>query len=176
VRPLLRITRADIIVYLKGLNQPFREDSTNSDPSYTRNRIRAELLPYLAERYNPAVAAALARLAEQAEEIYRDEEIAAVSLLTAAELPRAGTILVFGRARLAAAPRRHTRAALRLAWAREGWPLDAMSYDAWGRLAGVAYGDADQLDLPGRIRARIRGRVLQLGPIRSVCDGRDVTK
>ena len=163
VRPLLQTTRAEIIAYLNLLGQPFRVDSTNSDLNYTRNRIRSELLPQLAACYNPAVARVLARLAEQAEEAYRDEEAAAVSLLSAAELPRAGATLVFDRARLAAAPRRLTRAALRLAWAREGWPLDAMNYDAWERLAGLVYGEGRAADLPGGVRARVREHVLQLG-------------
>ena len=95
VRPLLQTTRTEILAYLAQLEQPFREDSTNRDPSYTRNRIRLELLPYLAGRYNPAVAVALARLAEQADELFRDEETAAANLLSAAELPRAGTMLIF---------------------------------------------------------------------------------
>jgi tRNA(Ile)-lysidine synthase len=176
VRPLLQTTRREIIAYLSQLNQPYREDSTNRDLAYTRNRIRLELLPYLAERYNPAVATALARLAEQADEVYRDEEAAAVSLLSAAELPRAGTILIFDRARLAAAPRRLTRAMLRFAWTREGWPLDAMNYDAWERLAGLVQGQAAGLDLPGRIRACIRGQVLQLGPVKSGGADKDKAK
>ncbi len=154
VRPLLQTTRAEIIAYLASLDQPFRIDSTNSDLSYTRNRIRGELLPHLATHYNPAVSRVLARLAEQADELYRDEAAAAVSLLSAAELPRAGLMLIFDRARLAAAPRRLTRAALRLAWAREGWPLDSMNYAAWERLAGLAYGEDRAVDLPGSVQAR----------------------
>jgi tRNA(Ile)-lysidine synthase len=176
VRPLLQTTRSEIIAYLDQLQQPYREDSTNRNPAFTRNRIRLELLPYLAERYNPAVATALARLAEQADEVFRDEEAAAASLLSAAELPRAGTMLVFDRARLAAAPRRLTRAALRFAWAREGWPLDAMGYDAWDRLAGLVQGEAGGLDLPGSIRARLRGQVLQIGPKESGGNDKDDAK
>ena len=164
VRPLLRTTRAEVLAYLAGLQQPFRTDSTNSDPSYMRNRIRSELLPLLATRFNPAVASVLARLADQAGEAHRDEEAAAGGLLSAAELPRAGATLVFDRGRLAAAPRSLTRAALRLAWAREGWPLDAMTYDAWERLAGLAHGEGTAADLPGPIRGRVRGHILQLGP------------
>jgi tRNA(Ile)-lysidine synthase len=164
VRPLLQTTRAEIVAYLDSLKQPFREDSTNSDPSFTRNRIRAELLPHLAARYNPAVSRTLARLAEQVEEVYSDEAAAALDLLTAAELPRAGLILIFDRTQLAAAPRRLTRAALRLAWAREGWPLDPMTYEAWERLADLVHEEGAAADLPGRMRGRVRGRVLQLGP------------
>ena len=104
--------------------------------------------------------------------MYRDEEAAAVRLLTAAELPRAGAMLVFDLGRLAAAPRRLTRSALRLAWSREGWPLDPMTYDAWERLAGLVYGEGTAADLPGRIRGRVRGRVLQLGPVAPPGDGR----
>jgi tRNA(Ile)-lysidine synthase len=176
VRPLLQTTRSEIIAYLCQLHQPFREESTNRDPAYTRNRIRLELLPYLAERYNPAVATALARLAEQADEVFQEEEAAAVSLLSAAELPRAGTMLVFDQARLAAAPRRLTRAALRFAWAREAWPLDAMNYDAWDRLAGLVHEEAGGLDLPGSVHARLRGQVLQVGPIKSGGDDTDNVK
>src|SRR5262249_20878757 len=82
------------------------QDASNADLRLTRNRIRHELLPHLAARYNPAVEAALARLAEQAAEAYRAEEDEAAALLGAAELPRAGTVLVFDAARLAAAPGR----------------------------------------------------------------------
>ena len=103
----------------------------------------------------------LARLAEQAEEAYRDEEAVAVSLLSAAELP-AGATLVFDRARLAAAPHRLTRAALRLASAREGWPRrhELRRLGAPGR-AGLrrraTRGPA------GQRRTRVREHVLQLG-------------
>jgi len=175
VRPLLQTTRAEIIAYLTALDQPFREDPTNRDPAFTRNRIRHELLPHLAARYNPAASLALARLAEQAEEVFRDEEEAAGRLLTSAELPRAGAMLVLDRPLLAAAPRRLTRSALRLAWAREGWPLDPMTYDAWERLAGLVYGEETAADLPGRIRGQVRGRVLQLGPVAPPGDGRTET-
>ena len=167
VRPLLRTTRAEIVAYLDQMNQEFREDSTNHDVTYTRNRIRLQLLPYLAERYNPAIAAALGRLAEQADEVFQDEESAAISLVSSAELPRAGAMLVFDRARLTAAPPRITRAALRFVWARESWPLDAMGFDAWGRLTDLAHGKAGSLDLPGGVHARLRGQVLQIGPLKS---------
>ncbi len=165
VRPLLGVTRADIVTYLKELGQPYREDHSNADLAFTRNRIRHELLPLLAGRYNPAVSQVLGRLAEQAAELYRQEEEAARALLVAVELPRAGDLLVFDRGRLAAAPRHRAREALRLAWEREGWPAGAMGYLQWDRLAGLAHGEATALDLPGDIRACARGRVVQLGPI-----------
>ena len=54
VRPLLQVTRNQIQNYLSEHGLAFRTDSSNSDLSFLRNRIRHELLPIL-ETYNPAV-------------------------------------------------------------------------------------------------------------------------
>ena len=69
LRPLLEARRAGIASWLREIGQPWREDASNADRSFTRNRIRHELLPQLAE-YNPRVEEQLARLATLA----RDEE------------------------------------------------------------------------------------------------------
>ena len=45
LRPFLQTRRAEIEFFLKSINQPWREDSTNSDTAFTRNKIRHELLP-----------------------------------------------------------------------------------------------------------------------------------
>jgi len=47
LRPLLKMTRADVIEYLKEKNISWREDSTNTDEKYLRNRIRRSLIPLL---------------------------------------------------------------------------------------------------------------------------------
>ncbi len=67
LRPFLNTRRAEIEAYLNQLNQPWREDSTNTDTAYTRNRIRHELLPQLRE-YNPSLDQTLSNLAELARE------------------------------------------------------------------------------------------------------------
>ncbi len=51
IRPLLWTPRADIEEYLKEEGQTWCMDSTNSDSSYLRNRIRNELLPLLNDRF-----------------------------------------------------------------------------------------------------------------------------
>lgn len=65
-RPMLQVNRAEILSYLAGRNLAYLTDETNTDTSYLRNRIRAELLPLIKERYSPAVREALARLAQSA--------------------------------------------------------------------------------------------------------------
>jgi tRNA(Ile)-lysidine synthase len=69
LRPLLDATRGQVVAWLEAIGQPWREDSTNADLAYTRNRIRQQLLPELAT-YNPQVTAQLAQLATLA----RDDE------------------------------------------------------------------------------------------------------
>ena len=62
VRPLLETQRAEIERYLAERNMTACIDQTNAEPIYTRNKIRLELLPYLAEQYNENIIAALNRL------------------------------------------------------------------------------------------------------------------
>ncbi len=49
IRPMLDITRQEIESALHTLHQPWREDHTNADTAFLRNRIRRDLLPILRE-------------------------------------------------------------------------------------------------------------------------------
>jgi tRNA(Ile)-lysidine synthase len=170
VRLMLHVTRAEVLDYLRSLGQVAREDRTNAELCFTRNRIRHELLPHLALHYNPRVAAVLGRLAAQAAAAQRELAAGVAELLAAGEKPRAGALLVFDRAVLAAAPRPRLRALWRRVWEREGWPRQAMGFREWDRLAALCSGGPAALDLPGRVRARRRERVIQVGPSDGGCD------
>lgn len=65
VRPLLCCTRAEIEAYCAENAIPYVTDSTNAELTYTRNRVRHQLLPLLREM-NPSVNAALERLCASA--------------------------------------------------------------------------------------------------------------
>jgi tRNA(Ile)-lysidine synthase len=66
IRPLLECRRADLRAYLAERGVQYIEDETNSDVSIPRNRVRAELLPLLEARFNPAIVDVLADQAELA--------------------------------------------------------------------------------------------------------------
>jgi len=165
IRPLLTVTREQVHNYLHAEGQTYRQDSSNLDLRYTRNRIRHDLLPFLTERYNPAIVSVLCRLAEQADAMYAGMEEQAQALLAQVERPRAGPLLVFDRSALAASPRHLVREVFRLAWQREGWPVGKMDFDHWDRLASVAFGETAAADLPEGIRVCGRERVVQVGSI-----------
>lgn len=71
LRPFLGTRRTEIEAWLRERKQPWREDSSNRDLAFTRNRIRQELLPQL-ETWNPRLREHLAQMADLA----RDEEAA----------------------------------------------------------------------------------------------------
>lgn len=71
VRPLLGVTRSEIEAYLRSRGICYRDDSTNADTNFLRNRVRHELLPYLAT-FNPSVRD---RLVATAEALAADEEL-----------------------------------------------------------------------------------------------------
>ena len=80
VRPLLATTRREIEAYLKSLDQPWREDSSNRDAGHTRNRVRHTLLPLLERQFNPGIRQTLADMAElaKAEEDYWSHQLASL--------------------------------------------------------------------------------------------------
>jgi tRNA(Ile)-lysidine synthase len=70
IRPLLPFRRSELQKYLSDLKQPWREDSTNVDSRFTRNRVRKLVMPLLEREFNPTVTERLVELAA----IARDEE------------------------------------------------------------------------------------------------------
>jgi tRNA(Ile)-lysidine synthase len=81
VRPLIDVTRTDVLGYLRAKGISWREDSSNQDRRFARNRIRHDLLPALEREWNPALTEVLAGMAEvaQGEENYWRQFISATA-------------------------------------------------------------------------------------------------
>lgn len=69
IRPLLALSRKDILQYLKKTGQPYVTDSTNLQDEYLRNKIRIHLLPFL-QTLNPSIHSTLLQTAEYLDEAY----------------------------------------------------------------------------------------------------------
>lgn len=61
LRPLLKITRNELLQYAKVWNLSWVEDSTNSSMKYTRNAVRKELIPWIEAYVNPGIVDMLAK-------------------------------------------------------------------------------------------------------------------
>ena len=114
VRPLVRVTRAEVEGYLRARNIAWREDASNCNLRFDRNRIRHGLLPSLAKDWNPALIDTLAGMASVAadeEEYWRGE----VDRLAADLLAKEPPAVVADATRLSALPRALSRRLIRRA-------------------------------------------------------------
>lgn len=64
IRPLLSTSKHELLEYLHSTHLPYCIDSSNSDLSILRNRVRLELLPYLTAHINPSLRKTLCQTAE----------------------------------------------------------------------------------------------------------------
>jgi tRNA(Ile)-lysidine synthase len=83
IRPLLSLGRAEVRGLTEAAGLPFRDDPTNDEPVYARNRIRNEVLPVL-EELGPAAATIAETQAELREEAEVLERLASQAIEAAA--------------------------------------------------------------------------------------------
>ncbi len=169
LRPLLGTTRAEVEAYLDALGQRWREDSSNRHLTFTRNRIRHELLPLL-EGWNPRLRDHLAQMAELArdEEAWWTNEVARIApqMLLPGRPVRgggraAGNGVALDVTRLAALPLALQRRLLRYAAEGLGAAIDFPSTEALRLLA--AEGRAGQkVELAEGLRAERTPRELRM--------------
>jgi tRNA(Ile)-lysidine synthase len=162
IRPLLECGREELRAFLVERGVAFTDDETNADVSIPRNRVRVELLPFLRERFNPAVVEALANQAELA----RDEWLWMLDELRTRHLESRrstteNSMWTLERAPLLSSPRALRRFAL--------W--QAMSEAAGGRTVSLEHVNAALrmveseapsgcVDAPGHVVERIGDRVV----------------
>ncbi|MEI7436590.1 MAG: tRNA lysidine(34) synthetase TilS [bacterium] len=122
IRPLLGVPRAAIERFLRARGQVWCEDASNNDTAMRRNRVRHELLPLLAKRFNSRIRETLARSSA----IARDED-AWLDAAAAVDDP-------CDVAALAGLPVALRRRVLRRWLIESGAPPDAVAFES---LAGI---------------------------------------
>lgn len=171
VRPLLTTSRAEIEAYLHRHALPYVQDSSNDDLTYTRNRVRHQLLPLL-EEFNPRF---LENLTGTIPRLRSDSELLdalAAQISAQAGAGPSGVIIPAGL--IAQAPDAIAVRAVRQLLARTAGGDTDCSAAHLEALVGLCRGDAPsaQIHLPG---GRIARRVYELleitaapeaGPIR----------
>ena len=172
VRPVLDCRRAELRAYLDARQVGYVDDETNADVSIPRNRVRAELLPLLEDRFNPSIVDVLADAAELERELWLWLESAASGLEQDAETPRNPLSrdldvallnaappplrrLLLWRAMNAVAPGRsvsfrHVQAVLGLLNAQEGAAVDAPGQRVQRLGTRIVLSSRDSARLPGR--------------------------
>jgi tRNA(Ile)-lysidine synthase len=163
IRPLLEFRRAEIQTYLESLGQEYCHDESNLDTSLTRNRIRHDLLPFLADQFNPAVDDALLRLGQLASEAQTiidqwvdDYYDCCVTQSTANE------VLIDCDQLKTSPPYLVREIGIRL-WQEQHWPLQDMGRAQWEQLSDlVMQSSSEKITLPGAVTAQKKDGQLAL--------------
>lgn len=164
IRPILAICRSDVLDYLHSLGQPYREDATNTETHFTRNRIRHELLPLIRQHYNCDADAALRRLGQLAGEAQEVIAAKVTPFVDRAVTIKADGSAIVDTATFADQPHYLVREILIATWQSAGFPQQSMGFEQWERLASMAEpsaADRKQI-LPGQITAKRQGPMLTI--------------
>jgi len=170
LRPLLGCDRQSLRQYLAQVGQPFVEDPTNDDPSWTRNRIRGTVLPWLRQYLSGEIDRALLRLASAAGEHQALVQHVAHQY-RGAVLECTPTDLVVDIRSLTELPPAVVRFLLVQWWTDAGLPAQEMNRGHWLRLTNVARRPPDlapdrawpsQLHLPGPIHVKRSAGLLHI--------------
>jgi tRNA(Ile)-lysidine synthase len=182
VRPLIRLSRREILEYLAAEDIAYVVDQTNTDGRFLRNRIRRHLLPMLRAQYNPAIDKGLNRLAE----ILRAENQWMDSLtephFKAARIEARRHALVLSVAKVRPLDPALKRRVMRRAIGDVKEDLRRISFQHVESLIKQIDSGAPsfRLDLPDRILVRRSGDVLEITrkdrPLRHVREGSGVAK
>lgn len=155
LRPLLDVTREEILAYARKKKLKWMEDESNADSRFPRNYLRHEVLPAIARRF-PAYRSAIARSARHIAEAHQVlDEVAAAD---GADCLRDGILEVAGLRELPAARARNL---LRYFIASRGVAMPATGrLDEALRQMLVARRDARvAVELEGAALRRFKGRI-----------------
>lgn len=145
IRPLLEVTHEDLVAFLEAHGLRWREDASNRDTAILRNRVRLELLPFLAAHFQGAVRANLLRTASAVRDDQAWLDQMAGPWMKKARLRTDALRLDRLRAIPVAARRR-----VLVAWMLEqGIPGERLDFDLWTRLEDWLAGDKARMSLPG---------------------------
>jgi len=153
LRPLLHVRRSAILTYLESLGKTYRDDKTNFENQFTRNRIRNRLLPMLREEFNSQIDEAVCRLATLAAE--HETLLAELldGLIDTAIVEQLPNQIVLDVLPLQGCTLPMLREVLIRVWKRQNFPQREMDYEQWSALAELFQMSGKRLDFPGGISA-----------------------
>ncbi len=166
VRPMLEIHRNKILAYLASIEQEFRNDSSNAQLNFSRNKIRHQLIPLLENEFNCDILQRLKPLSLQAREQQQLIEAFAEQILDST-VQFAKQSASLSATELAHQPAVLIRQVFILVWKKMEWPLQAMTFDKWNQLADLVLGNTKNgqpsiLILPGNIRIKAERGIVTL--------------
>lgn len=161
VRPLLDVSRKEVVEYIRKNRIPARTDTSNRKTIYLRNKIRNNLIPILEKDFNPNIKNVLASMAST----FTDEslyltEVAAAKAKRICRMRKGGIELSIKG--LAAEHAALQRLIVRHIIVLLNGSLKGMTYKHWESVESLIKGaERKRIDLFGRIKAaKNNGRII----------------
>ncbi len=163
VRPLMDTRRADLVDYLRKRCLTFMHDVTNDDVlAATRNRIRHDVLPAIAESINPDAVSAITRLAAQSRHAGDAINFLAQDALDKITIANSQADLCLDAEALRMLPRAIQTEVVVIAIDQAGMGMKGISLERIEAVAAAAAGEGRlrRIELPGGGLVERRGRRL----------------
>ncbi len=160
IRPIMNISRRQIEEYIKINSLPYRIDSSNFSLDFMRNKVRCELLPLLAEHYNPRIKERLFSLANiMAQDYDFIYNVSSQVLKNSVVFAKEGELFL-SRAAVESLQESIARQVFRLAvWRLKGDlnRIDFRHYEEFARMMRT-WPNGSRLDLPGGVSIEKKAR------------------
>lgn len=163
-RPILKISRKRILQYLKNHELSWREDSSNVQTRFLRNRLRQQVLPELRRQFQERVDLGILRLADSARRAAGLEESLVLQVLPKVEKPRVESQVVLSLEAMRKTPMVLRSALLLHLWRREGWSMDPINSFRWREIAKNMVNTGWRANLPGGIILESTSFTIVIGP------------
>jgi tRNA(Ile)-lysidine synthase len=158
LRPLLGASRRAVEAYLAARGLTASEDESNATPEFTRNRVRAHVLPTLRAE-NPSIDEGLARTARAMRELSDGLEWASARAEALAEVRREPDVLTLDAATVSRVPRAVAKRLLARVADELGASLEAVHLDAALELAAGPGGGSRLVSAPNIALQRVGPRL-----------------
>lgn len=149
IRPLKELSREVIRAYLRREGIPWREDHSNTDLRYTRNRIRHNLLPLLEKEFNPNIRQILVHLANNVAEDYAFLQKEGELAFEKALLKQGRRKIIFRRKTFQSYPMAIQKQLFRQAVRNLGTDMDEIGYADWKSVSECLRHKTFRYTLPG---------------------------
>ncbi len=161
VRPLIRVSREEVLSFLKGGGEGYVTDSSNLDKRFLRNSVRLEVLPFL-EKYNPKLKRSLANISDTLRE---DLEIISERRDEALKECARGRVTRVKLRDMMLQPKAVRKEIFKELFQRAGGNVKKLSYRHWADMDYFlrAAEKGRSLDFPGDIRVRKTGDEIVFG-------------
>ncbi len=160
IRPLINLSREEVLSYLKKNNLVFRVDNSNLKPTYLRNKVRLRLIPQLTRVFGKAVAANIHRGSRIIADQERDLRAMAQDLIVRDARTTAGGKIVLDLDKFHLYYPMLQRLVIALCYERLNGSLKGFDSRCCDRALAAASGENELVDLKSGIFAELAGRQL----------------